>query len=356
MEKKGFWGAEPPAVDVVIPTYRPGMEVRELLKRLLQQTHLPKNIFLVNTEESLFDERVLEGLPGNCICQKGTVSELKAASESPAGEGQGGKTRLFLCHIPREAFDHGGTRQLALCLSRAPYVLFMTQDALPEDRRLLERLLDSVQEPNVRIAYARQLPNPSCGVIERFTREFNYPAEARIKTLEDLPKLGIKTFFCSNVCALYERAYLVERGGFFVPSIFNEDMVFAAGAIFDGAAIAYAADARVVHSHNYSALQQFHRNFDNGVSQALHPEAFAGVGSTKEGGRLVLSTVRYLIGSGQGLLVPKLFLHSAAKFLGFRLGKSYRRLPAFAIRAFTGNRPFWDAGHEAAVGKMLEGL
>ena len=45
-------------------------------------------------------------------------------------------------------------------------------------------------------------------------------------------------------------------------------MIYAAAAIQAGYRIAYAAQARVVHSHNYTFRQQFCRNFDLGVSQA----------------------------------------------------------------------------------------
>ena len=68
---------------------------------------------------------------------------------------------------------------------------------------------------------------------------------------------------------------------------FNEDMIYAADLIHAGYGIAYAADAKVVHSHNYSCSQQFHRNFDLGVSQAQYPEIFDGVPSEGEGLRLV---------------------------------------------------------------------
>lgn len=49
-------------------------------------------------------------------------------------------------------------------------------------------------------------------------------------------------------------------------------MIYAAKAVEAGYSVAYAADAQVVHSHNYTNGQQFHRNFDLGVSQAEHPE------------------------------------------------------------------------------------
>ena len=82
-------------------------------------------------------------------------------------------------------------------------------------------------------------------------------------------------------------------GGFSAPCIFNEDMIFAGRAIKLGYSVAYVAEARVIHSHNYSAMQQFHRYFDNGVSQAMHPEVFRGIHSEREGGRLVKNTIKY---------------------------------------------------------------
>lgn len=78
-------------------------------------------------------------------------------------------------------------------------------------------------------------------------------------------------------------------------TIFNEDMIFAAGMIQKGYSLAYCADARVIHSHNYSGLEQLHRNFDLAVSQADHPEIFQNVPSEKEGMRLVIDTARYLM-------------------------------------------------------------
>ena len=51
----------------------------------------------------------------------------------------------------------------------------------------------------------------------------------------------------------------------------------------DDYAIAYVADAKVIHSHNYNCTQQFKRNFDLAVSQADHPEVFGGIHSESEG-------------------------------------------------------------------------
>lgn len=78
-----------------------------------------------------------------------------------------------------------------------------------------------------------------CDIIERYTRSFNYPKESSVKTKADLDRLGIKTFFCSNVCAMYRRSIYEKLGGFVKHTIFNEDMIFAGKLIQEGYAIAY---------------------------------------------------------------------------------------------------------------------
>ncbi len=75
-------------------------------------------------------------------------------------------------------------------------------------------------------------------------------------------------------------------------------MIYAGTMAKQGYGIAYAADACVIHSHNYSCRQQFHRNFDLGVSQADHPEIFEGVPAEGEGLRLVKKSLAYLIKTG----------------------------------------------------------
>ena len=107
----------------------------------------------------------------------------------------------------------------------------MTDDAVPADENLVAELLKPLLEKKAEFSYARQLPNEDCGVIETFTRGFNYPEESCIKSKEDLERLQIKTYFFSNVCAAYTRNIYDELGGFDDCAIFNEDMIYAAKAI-----------------------------------------------------------------------------------------------------------------------------
>ena len=71
----------------------------------------------------------------------------------------------------------------------------MTQDALPADKSLIENLVKALTEDEkTGAAYARQLPNENCSFVEKYTRSFNYPDRSAVKTKDDLPVYGIKTF------------------------------------------------------------------------------------------------------------------------------------------------------------------
>ena len=227
-------------------------------------------------------------------------------------------------------------------MSDADVVICMTQDAIPADEHMAGTLLKVFDDPEVWAAYARQLPKENCREVEKYTRSFNYPEESRIKGKEDLPILGIKTFFCSNVCAAWRRDKYLELGGFVKRTIFNEDMIYAGTIVKKGGKIAYCADAQVVHSHNYSALEQFHRNFDLAVSQTMHPEIFGGIRSESEGIRLVKKSLSYCIRIGKPWLMIQVVTQSAGKLLGYKLGQQYERLPEKVILACTMNRKFWE--------------
>ena len=303
-------------IDVIIPVYKPGRELFELLDRLEKQTIPVQKIILMNTEEKYFEQLVY----GTDFTRTHSNVEVH--------------------HLSKLEFDHGGTRHWGVQYSDAEIFVTMTQDAMPADRYLIERLTENLYD-SVAVAYARQLPASDCRETERISRYFNYPAKSRIKTADDIGTLGIKTFFCSNVCAAYRRDIYEELGGFIRHTIFNEDMIYAAGAVRAGYGIAYEADARVIHSHNYTNMQQLRRNFDLGVSQADHPEIFAGVPSEAEGKKLVQETYRYLKRKKKRYLFPGFCVQCGFKYAGYIMGKNYRKLPRRWVMKITMNREYW---------------
>lgn len=301
-------------IDVVIPVYKPGKEFGELICRLELQSLKVGKIYLMHTKD------------GNDLMHSEFLK---------------GYDNIIIEEIEPEEFDHGGTRDRGIRLSDAEYVLCMTQDAVPADSHLTEKLLDGLSGERVAVAYARQLPRKDCRLLERYTRSFNYPENSMVKTKDDLDRLGIKTYFCSNVCAMYRKDVYMELGGFEKKTIFNEDMIYAARSVQNGYGIAYVAEARAVHSHNYTHKQQFHRNFDLAVSQAQHPDIFEGVKSESEGIRMVQSTAVYLIKSRHPLSVITLITSSVAKYLGYLLGKNYSRLPRKIVLRCTMSPRYW---------------
>ena len=219
---------------------------------------------------------------------------------------------------------------------------FLTEELLkPFEEAFCGAKNGCLGETELLVAYGRQMPAKGCKLLEQYTRSFNYPEESRIKTMADVPELGIKTFFASNVCALYKKNLFLKQGGFPEKTIFNEDMIFAGRAVKAGYGIAYVSGARVIHSHNLSGAEQFHRNFDLAVSQAEHPEVFAGIRSEGEGMKLVKTTALRLVKSGKGYLLPALIWSSGCKYVGYFLGKRYRRLPKGLIKACSMNKRYW---------------
>ena len=299
------------SIEAVIPTYRPGPELDGLLQKLASQRLPLLRIRLINTEESLFGQHVL---PENAVVE----------------------------HIRKEDFDHGATRDLGMQKAEADLVLFLTQDAMPADDGLTEAFAACFDDEHIASAYGRQLPKPGCKAAEAVTRSYNYPDMSFVKTAADLPRLGFKTYFCSDVCACYRRDEYRSLAGFPHRTLFNEDMIYAAQVIGAGYGIRYCAEARVFHSHNYDWRQQYRRNFDNAVSQTDRPDVFAAVPAESEGVRMVRRAAADLIRAGKWYAVPDLVWQSGWKFLGFRAGRRYRKMTRAQILRRTSDPAYWE--------------
>jgi rhamnosyltransferase len=302
--------------DIIIPVYKPDTELIDILNSLSKQTHVPDKIILMNTEKQYLDD---------LFKREGFVPD-----ES-----------VEIHNITKAEFDHGGTRAAGVGYSESDIFICMTQDAVPADEFFIENIVRPLTDYTVAVSYARQLPKEGSGIAERTAREFNYPDESVIKSREDLPRLGIKTFFCSNVACAYKRDVYDRLGGFIEKTIFNEDMIYASAAIRAGYKIAYSADARVYHSHNYTARQQFRRNIDLGLSQAEHPEVFAGLSSESEGKKLVMLTFKRMIESGELLQIPVFIWNTVARYTGYLIGKNHDRFSIGFIKRHSMNPEYF---------------
>lgn len=311
------------AVDVIIPTYRPDHKFDLLMKRLMKQTYQPKHVIILNTVPK----------------SNSKEDELKEQDEFMNKYRE--LYHATIIHIDQEEFDHGGTRRYGASLATSDLLLFMTQDAIPADEFLIEELVKVFEDETIGAAYARQLAHTNADEIETYTRNFNYPGQSCIKSKKDMETYGIKTFYCSNVCAMYRRSVYEKLGGFVDKTIFNEDMIMASKIIHANYKIAYVAEAKVYHSHKYTYRQQFTRNFDLAVSQAQHAEVFEQVSSKSEGMRLVKNTANHLVKRHSYFKVVDLFFLSAFKYMGYFFGKRYEHIPKKLVKKMSMNKGYW---------------
>lgn len=227
--------------------------------------------------------------------------------------------------IEKDQFNHADTRNIALNFD-ADFYMFMTQDALPADRFLVEKLLTVFEDKEVVASYARQIPYKDADIIEQYARGKNYPDFTIEKSLKKISELGIKAFFCSNSCSIYKRDYFINTGGFKSGLSTNEDMEFAARAILDGKKIFYVHDGRVFHSHNHKLSSLFVRYMGIGkffkqnswiieaVSRYCSLES-TGVGHAMEELKFVWERDK--------MLIPKSIIFSFVKYLGYKIGRGW---------------------------------
>ncbi|TDO10652.1 MULTISPECIES: glycosyltransferase family 2 protein [Halomonas] len=244
--------------------------------------------------------------------------------------------------IERQAFNHGATRNLALeRLDDCEVVVFLTQDAVVADQGALKRLAAAFADPTIGAAYGRQLPHADATPLAAHARLFNYPARSRSVDKDDIPRLGIKTAFLSNSFAAYRREALLAVGGFADDVILAEDMLAGARLLAAGWRLAYCAEARVYHSHNYSLTEEFRRYFDIGVLHSREAWLLAWLGRAEgEGGRFVRSEAGYLLRHAPWRL-PEAALRTLLKYAGYRLGKLEGRLPLSLKRWLCLHRHYW---------------
>jgi len=278
------------SVTVIIPTYNASVYLTQLTKGLGQQQEHIREIIVIDSSSS---------------------------DDTPEIVKQNGDKLLT---IHKNEFNHGRSRNLAAFEAIGNIIIFLTQDSLPCDEYFIKNLIKPLKDPQIIASFGRQVPQHDASPTEKFARLFNYPDTPMIKKVEDLPKLGIKTFFFSNVCSAIKIKEFKELGGFPENIIMFEDLIFAAKAILKGYKIAYVPEAKVWHSHNFSLIQQFRRYQDAGISLRNNAWIFEHTKANREGAEFLTKQIAYLSQHHQYQWIPYAIAESFFKFAGFWLG------------------------------------
>jgi rhamnosyltransferase len=174
--------------------------------------------------------------------------------------------------IASARFSHGGTRNLLMSEAHGERVALLTQDAEPADERWLERLLGGFElERDVGIVYGSYRPRADASAavrieLERWFGSLSPDGTPRVERLLDSERalpvaelIGRRGFFTdANACiarGAWERVPFRE-----VP--YAEDRMLAIDMLRAGYGKAFVPEAAVLHSHEYSAMQQLRRSFD----------------------------------------------------------------------------------------------
>lgn len=245
--------------------------------------------------------------------------------------------------ISKQAFNHGGTRQLALQWMDAEIYIYMTQDAILHRPDALEKLIKAFDNPQVGCAYGRQIPHQDAGILGAHLRFFNYPDYSEVRTLKDVARLGIRTCANSNSFAAYRKEALLAVGGFPLEVILGEDVYVAAKMLLQGWAIAYCAEAVVRHSHDYSVFQDFRRYFDIGVFHQMDHwilESFKSPGGV--GARYIQSELKECWRQKHYGAIIQALLHVFAKGAGYYVGRHYCWIPKKWRQWCSMHRGYWQ--------------
>ncbi len=297
-----------PSIGVAVITYKAKKHLPHCLPALLQSPLNPR-VLVVNSSS-----------------QDGTV---ETAQE------MGAETLV----IPRSEFNHGTTREQARQHLQSDILVMTTPDAYAKDHHVLEKLINPLVTGQASVSYARQIPHKGAGFFESFPRKFNYTEKSHIRGIEDIKKYGVYTFFNSDAYAAYSNQALDEIGGF-QPVLIGEDTVAAAKLLRKGHKIAYVSEAVVYHSHKYTLIEEFRRNFDTGLARKQYEDLIHGGSDTKRGTQYVVDMTKHLVKHKPHLL-PYAYLQTFVKWLGYKLGHSCTKAPRWIKKTLSGQDFYW---------------
>lgn len=300
-------------IQLIIPIYKPDNKFLDLLRQIKKQTI--KNISLLIIDSGSNDKYKNEIKDMNCLVKK----------------------------IDAKTFNHGGTRQMgADMFPDKDIYIYLTQDAILADEYAINNIVKVFDNDNIGCAYGRQLPHKGATIFAIHARLFNYKNKSYIYTIKDKEKYGMKTAFNSNSFAAYRRKALKDVGGFPTDTILSEDMYVTAKMLLKNWSVAYCAEAKVYHSHNYTIWQEFKRYFDIGIFHAREEWIREVFGKAEgEGINFVISEVKMLI-KNNPLLLFDMFFRDAMKFLGYRLGIKEKYISVYIKQKISMNKKFWN--------------
>jgi rhamnosyltransferase len=248
-----------------------------------------------------------------------------------------------LAIAPRQ-FNHGLTRNFGIEQCRGEFVVLLVQDAVPASTRWLADLVGPLRRDTALAgSYARQTPRPDASALTRYylarwvaTSEVSRTTQVSdVDAFRNLAPLDqFLTCVFDNVCSCVRRS-VWQRFPFRETRI-AEDLEWAKEVLLAGYALAYAADALVIHSHDRSARYELMRTYL--VHQRLR--ALFGVATIPDLPRLL-----YAVATTLPIHVKCVMNGSSLRTLPREMGRGLALAVAFPLGQYLGVRSI-DTGRE----------
>lgn len=235
-------------VSVVIPTYNAGKDMKPLME-------------LLNGQENVGRVEVV-------VVDSGSRDGTAELAESMGAT---------VIRIAQSEFSHSYARNLGAGRAAGEYLLFMTQDAVPDGKQWICKLLQPALKQNVAAVSCREEPKPDCDLLGRLSiwnhskymgilhenRIMSMPAQVNYESLRKNGQLNDVT--CLIKKSVFEQ--FRYRGDY------AEDLDLGIRLIRAGYQLALLSDVQVIHSHTRPAIYHLKRSLvDVSTLQKILPD------------------------------------------------------------------------------------
>lgn len=227
-------------VSVVIPTRNAGISFEKLLEKVkIQEIDGDMEIVIVDSGST---DQTLE------VCEKFGIRPVE---------------------IKPGDFNHGGTRNIGIDMSKGKYVVLLVQDAIPVDDNWLNSMIEDLENDElIAGVYSKQIPRDDCNIFTRNALEnwvtfSNERAEQFIRSSEQYRKMTpsekqLAVTFDNVSSCIRKNIWQQIR---FNEISFGEDIDWSKRVIEAGYKIVYEPKSAVVHSHNRTIGYEVRRTY-----------------------------------------------------------------------------------------------
>ena len=162
-------------------------------------------------------------------------------------------------NVPAGTYVPGKVINDAMAATESDIVVFINSDCIPQSKSAISEILKTFDgKPNVAGAFGKQVPHADCWTIYYKDTNDTYGDGSRHKYWKNCFSMAFSAI---------SRAHW-EKLPFRTEVQYSEDIDWSWRARQAGYDIAYAKDAPVMHSHNYTWKQFYKRQFGEGKADA----------------------------------------------------------------------------------------